>query len=103
MTDAKKPEAPWIKSADGVVEVYANNLHLVWTLDDVRIRLAQLVDDPEKPTPSIGYNGVSVERAAVTLPWRAAKQLRDSLTRVISAHESLNGEIVTDVKLAQTT
>jgi hypothetical protein len=103
MTEDKKQEAPWMKSVDGVVEVYANNIHLVWTLDDVRIRLAQLVDNPEKPAPTSGFNGANVERAAVTMPWRTAKMLRDQLTKIISAHESVNGEIKVDVKLAQTT
>jgi hypothetical protein len=89
----------WIKSACGVAEIYANSIHTTWSLDDVRIRFGQVVDSPETPTPGEKFIGVVEERAAVTFAWRNAKQLRDQLTRVISAFESANGEIKIDLKL----
>jgi hypothetical protein len=45
------PVLRWIKSPDGICEVYANAVHVTWTQDDVRIRLGQLVNDPETPNP----------------------------------------------------
>jgi hypothetical protein len=96
------PPAPvlkWYKSPEGICEVYANAAHVTWTQDDVRIRLGQLVDDPETPNPGPEFRGANEERAAITFPWRHAKLLRDQLTTVIDAFEKANGPIKIDVKL----
>jgi hypothetical protein len=92
-------KAPWVKSPQGIVEVYANSMHITWSLDDVRIRLAQLVTDPEHPNPGPEYRGVTEERAAATFSWRTAKLLRDSLTKLIEHYEQVNGEIKVKIEL----
>jgi hypothetical protein len=90
---------PWIKSPSGVFNVYANSVHITWSVDDVRIRLAQVVDNPETPTPGKDFRGASEERAALTVSWRMAKLLRDELARAIENFEKTNGPIKGDVKL----
>lgn len=90
---------PWIKSPKGVAEVYTNNIHVTWSKDDLRIRLAQLIEDPQYPNPGPTLRGANEERAAVTFTWRAAKILRDQLSKVIAAYEEVNGEIKVDVEL----
>lgn len=90
---------PWIKSPTGISEVYANSLHITWTLDDVRIRLAQVVNSPETPNPGPQFIGVNEERAALTISWRMAKLLRDQLILSINNFEKTNGPIKVDVTL----
>ncbi len=95
----QQKQAPWIKSSKGVVEVYANTMHLTWSLDDLRLRLGQMVDHPDTPNPGEKFAAASEERAAVTFTWRNAKILRDQLTAVIDLYEKTNGVIKTDIKL----
>jgi hypothetical protein len=99
MAEEKKPELPWMLSPRGVVEVYANNMHVTWTKDDLRIRLAQIVEDPTAPTPGAEFKAVNQERVAVTFNWRGAKILRNQLNRIIAAYEKANGEVNIDVTL----
>jgi hypothetical protein len=100
MSDNKEQEIiPWIKAPGGIVEVYANNLHIMWSKDDVRIRLAQMIPSPETLDPGVDFQGANEERAAVTLTWRLAKVLRDSLSRAIDGYEKVNGEINIDIQL----
>jgi hypothetical protein len=99
MTDDKKI-IPWVKSLKGVVEVYANMTHLTWSLDDVRVRLGQIVESPDTPNPGPTLKPVSEERAAVTFTWRGAKFFRNQLTSIIDSYEKTNGEIKLDVALA---
>jgi hypothetical protein len=89
----------WAKSPEGIFEVYANAMHVTWTQDDVRIRLGQVVDDPNTPNPGAGFRGINEERAAVTFPWRYAKSLRNQLTNIIERYEKANGPINLDIKL----
>lgn len=96
---SEKKEIRWIKSPNGVCEVYANLSHLMWSLDDVRIRLGQLIDSPETPNPGEGFIAAAEERAAVTISWRGAKIIRDQLTTLIENFENTNGPINVDVKL----
>jgi hypothetical protein len=93
------PPTPWIISPNGICEVYANLMHITWSLDDVRIRLAQIVANPSTPTPGPSFIGAAEERAAITVSWRTAKLMRDNLSRAIEHFEKLNGAIRTDVKL----
>jgi hypothetical protein len=93
------PQSPWIKSPNGVFETYANNIHIMWSKDDLRVRLAQMVESPETPNPGADFRAATEERAAVTFSWRGAKLLRDQLTKVIEAYEKVNGEIKVDVVL----
>lgn len=97
--ETKPPTTQWIESPDGVAQVYANNIHVNWSLDDVRVRYAQVVNSPQTPNPGLEQLSAFEERAAVTLSWRVAKALRDQLTRVIDHYEAVNGQIKTDVKL----
>ena len=94
-----RPPIHWIEAPDGVYEIYANMANITWSLDDLRIRLAQLVPHPEVRDPGDKYVTVAEERAAVTLTWRNAKLLRDHLTAVIENFEKTNWEIKLDVKL----
>ncbi len=89
----------WIKPEEGVFDVYANTAHMTWSLDDVRVRFAQLVDSPETPNPGDKFVGVAEERVAVTFAWRNAVIFRDSLSALIENYEKTNGPIKTDVKL----
>jgi hypothetical protein len=90
---------PWVKSPAGVVEVYANSVHITWSQDDVRIRVGQVVDHPETPDPGSSFRGAIEERAAITVSWRGAKLLRDQLSTVIAHFEETNEVIKVDVKL----
>lgn len=87
----------WQKSPDGVYEIYANSAHLTWSLDDVRIRLGQLIFGAN---PGESVVPVTEERAAVTFTWRNAKNLRNQLASLIDNYEKTNGEIKMDIKLA---
>ncbi|MHB8391994.1 MAG: hypothetical protein ACYDBH_20860, partial [Acidobacteriaceae bacterium] len=69
------------------------------SLDDVRIRLAQVVDSPVNPNPGAEFRGAIEERAAVTFSWRNAKLLRDQLAVIVAAYEKANGEIKVDTVL----
>jgi hypothetical protein len=93
------PEIVWIKSPKGICEVYANTMHVTWSLDDVRVRLGQMVDSPETPNPGPGFAGAIEERAAVTFTWRGAKILHHQLAAIIESYETVNGPIDLDVKL----
>lgn len=98
-----RPPAQWIKSPHGVCEVYANEVHLMWSLDDVRIRVGQLINSPETPNPGKNFLAAVEERAAITFSWRAAKAIRDKLTSAIENYEKTNGEIDLNVKLPPAT
>jgi hypothetical protein len=99
-TEAGKTPLPhmWIKSAEGVAEVYANEVNLMWTLEDVRVRVGQLINSPETSNPLV-FTPVVEERAAVTFPWRSAKLFNMQLAKLIERYESANGPIKTDLKL----
>jgi hypothetical protein len=92
-------QLPWIKSPDGIIEIYANMMHATWTLDDLRIRIGQVIDSPETPNPGKEFKGVVQETAAVTFGWRNAKLLRDQLSEVIELYEKVNGEINIEIIL----
>jgi hypothetical protein len=94
-----QPVISWIKSPDGVREVYANLVHLVWSLDDIRIRVAQMVESAETRNPGEPFLPAAEERAVVTLPWRCAKILGEQLTAAVKNFEQSNGPIKTDLKL----
>ena len=98
-SDALQPMMPWIKSPSGVAEIYTNRIHSTWSVDDVRMRLGQVVDSPQTPNPGTGFHGAIEERAAVTFSWRNAKLLRDQLTLMVESYEKVNGEINVDIDL----
>ena len=96
----KLPKVEWASSPSGVLEVYANTSNIQWTLDDVRVRLAQLITSPTHRTPGPVFTAIAEERAAITFSWRNAKLLRNQLNDLIENYEKVNGVIVTDIKLA---
>jgi hypothetical protein len=85
---------PLEEPEDGVFEVYANVVNMNWTLTDVRLRFAQLlqVADDNRPTWE-NQHGILLERAAITIPWFQAKILRDNLDGLIKNYEAVNGEL----------
>jgi Protein of unknown function (DUF3467) len=85
--------------SDGVFEAYSNVVNMNWTLYDVRLRFAELIQVPDEDRPTWeNQHGIVLERVAVTMPWHQAKLLRDMLDGVIKNYEEINGEIKT-VKL----
>jgi len=81
---------------DGPFDAYANVVNLNWTLYDVRIRFAELlqISADEAPTWK-NQKGVLFERVNVTMPWHVAKTLRDVLDGVLKDYEEKNGELKT--------
>jgi hypothetical protein len=98
MSEGKKPTAKWAKSPLGVAEYYVNTSLVMWSLDDVRFRLGQLVNAHDNSSLE-DFTAVAQERAAVTMSWRNAKVLRNQLIELIKIYEEVNGEINVDVKL----
>ena|ERR1017187_5376309 len=85
---------PLEEPEDGVFEAYANVVNLNWTLTDVRIRFAELIQVPDEDRPNWeNQHGILLERAAVTIPWYQAKALCNLLASVIKNYETLNGEL----------
>lgn len=84
-------EFEWLRSKDGVVEVYGDYIHLNWTSLNVRIRVTQLIADPRVNPSSAKW--VVEERAVCTLPWFTAKILQNLLTGLVTKYEQINGEI----------
>ena len=92
LTDLGK--IPLEEPEDGVFEAYANVVNMNWTLHDIRIRFAELIQVPDSDRPTWeNQHGVMLERAAVTIPWHQAKLLRDMLDGVIKNYEEINGEL----------
>ena len=79
---------------EGVYYAYANIVNLNWTLTDLRIRFAELLQVPgdEGPTWKTQH-GILLERVSVTIPWHQAKALRDMLDGVVRNYEEINGEL----------
>jgi hypothetical protein len=79
---------------DGLFTAYSNVVNLDWTLYDIRLRFAELMQVPNDESPSWNnQHGILLERVAVRLPWHQAKALRDMLDGVIRNYESVNGEL----------
>ena len=99
----QRPPLQWVESPDGIFEMYVNMAHVTWSVDDVRIRLAQMVASPDSRNPGPSYVAVVEERAAITLTWHNAKIFRDQLIGAIDNYEKTNGEIKMDLKLPPST
>jgi DNA-binding FadR family transcriptional regulator len=106
MKDKKRnPEAPPSTDVDlrnsileepeeGLLTAYSNVVNLDWTLYDIRLRFAELMQVPNDESPTwINQHSVLLERVAVRLPWHQAKALRDMLDGVIRNYEAVNGEL----------
>jgi len=78
----------------GLYEAYSNIVNLNWTLTDVRLRFAELIQvgDNEHPTWE-NQHGILLERAAITIPWNQAKVWCNMLTGIIQNYEDINGEL----------
>lgn len=85
---------PIQEAEDGVFEAYSNVVNADWTLTDIRLRFAQLmqVSSPEKPTWE-AQTGILFERAAITIPWWQAKLLAGLLSSIVTSYEQANGEL----------
>lgn len=72
-----------------VPRVYANLVHLDWTLYDLTMRFGQLkyAGDPRL------HKLTAEEQACVTVAWAEAKYLRDMLSDLLAKYEKINGEI----------
>lgn len=49
--EESKKQIRWVRSPNGMVDVHTNSWHTQWSLDDVRVRFAQLVKSPDHATP----------------------------------------------------
>ncbi len=97
--ETAKRKIQWVPAPGGVVEVYGNLATIQWSLDDVRVRFAQMVNSPETPNPGGDLVPIAQERVAVTMTWRGAKILAGNLAKAVEAFEQVNGEIVVDLNL----
>jgi len=87
-------KAPLEYPEDGIYYAYGNIVNMNWTLTDVQIRFAELVQVPNDDSPTWeNQHGILLERVSVTIPWYQAKVLRDLLAGVIKNYEELNGEL----------
>jgi hypothetical protein len=85
---------PLEEPESGLYEAYSNIVNLNWTLTDVRLRFAELIQvaDDDRPTWE-NQHGILLERAAITIPWSQAKVLCNMLTGIIRNYEEINGEL----------
>lgn len=102
MSEDKKPPIQWVRPPEGVPEYYGNMVNMVWSLDDVRFKIGQLIDGSQSTESGRGFTAVAMPSAAVTLSWRNVKLLRNDLINLIEAYEKVNGEISTAIVLAPT-
>jgi len=85
------PQAKLIPAPSGVKEVYVNFVAFSWTQYDVRVRLAQIIPNPdEPPLPEF----IAEERVAATITWPHAKALMMLLAELVKEYEKANGPIV---------
>jgi hypothetical protein len=90
--EKKQPEKPkfvWVKPEEATPEIYANYVHVSWSLFDVRLQLGQLIPTGTDLTSEF----VVEQRGAVTVAWAEAKVLRDMLVNMVERYEKTNGEI----------
>ncbi|MFP5227057.1 MAG: DUF3467 domain-containing protein [Acidobacteriota bacterium] len=99
MVTKEKSPIQWMPAPGGVIEIYANMATIQWSLDDVRVRLAQMINSPDTPNPGGDLIAIAQEKAAITVTWRGAKIMLNNLSDAIAAYERANGEIITDLKL----
>ncbi|SPE32958.1 hypothetical protein SBA6_230007 [Candidatus Sulfopaludibacter sp. SbA6] len=85
---------PLEEPEDGVFAAYANIVNLDWTLYDIRIRFAELIQVPDGESSTwANQHTAMLERVMVTLPWHQAKNLCHLLATVIENYEAVNGEL----------
>jgi len=85
---------PLTEPEEGIFYAYANLINMNWTLTDVRIRFAELLQVPDENNQTWdNQRGILLERASITIPWIQAKALRNMLEGVIANYEAINGEL----------
>ena len=85
---------PLEEPEDGAFATYANVINMDWTLYDLRIRFAELMQVPTGDSPTWKtQQSILLEKALITIPWHQAKALRDMLDGVVRNYESANGEL----------
>jgi hypothetical protein len=78
----------------GMFSTYSNIVNFDWTLYDVRLRFGELIHVPNDDNPVwANQTKIVLEKAAINIPWRQAKILRDMLDGVIRNYETINGEL----------
>jgi hypothetical protein len=93
---------PLEEPEEGVFATYSNVVNMDWTLYDVRLRFAELVQVVNDDLPTWNnQHSIMLEKAFITLPWHQAKNLRNMLNTVVSNYEDVNGELK-PIKLAST-
>lgn len=111
MTDENKPpeatpevtpSIKWVRPPQGAFETYANRIHTSWTLDDISLLFAQMIETDETLGPGSKVDSVSVLKASITISWRGAKILHRQLGQIIGNYEQVNGEINLTPILAST-
>jgi hypothetical protein len=79
---------------EGIFSVYSNLVNFDWTLFDVRLRFAELIQVPDESNPVwSNQQNVILERAAITIPWHQAKAISSMLAGLVQNYEALNGEL----------
>jgi hypothetical protein len=87
-------KAPLEAPEEGVFYAYGNIVNLNWTLTDVQIRFAELIQVPNDDSPTWeNQHAILLERVSVTIPWYQAKVLHNMLTGILRNYEELNGEL----------
>ena len=85
---------PFIEPEEGALRTYSNVINLDWTLFDVRMRFAELIQVPREDNPIwTNQETVLLERAVITIPWQQAKALSGMLAAIVQNYEDLNGEL----------
>jgi hypothetical protein len=93
-TDVDLATLPIEEPEEGVCHAYANVVNMDWTLSDIRLRFAELMQVLNDESPNwTNQHGILLERVAVRIPWHQAKILRDMLDGVIKNYEDINGEL----------
>jgi hypothetical protein len=80
---------PFVRTEEGIFQVYSNFIDAAWTLFDVTIRFAQIAPTP----PGSDHKFEAEESARVTIAWPEAKILATMMTDLVRRFEEINGEI----------
>ncbi len=86
---ADKPNFPFVRTEEGIFQVYSNFIDAAWTLFDVTIRFAQIAPAP----PGSDHPFDAEESARITVAWPEAKILAHILSDLVRRYEETNGEI----------
>jgi hypothetical protein len=91
MANEKKQELktfPW-KAVESAPSIYANMSNVSWTVDDLRITFGSLISESISGKDDFKI----LEQGSVVIPWRQAKNLSVTLSRIVADYERRNGDI----------